>query len=172
MIAWYPTKNAALSLSRGLERDRAVDESGNQIAIFGRIGSRPFHLDEMQQLYLRKDGTPWFVDDNAWRERRTATDEQKTREGRRAWSRHPITPSRAARCRPHTPRCGSASGRIRSNARMIGVDFLTKLAREQGWTRDYARAAIDEYRRYCFLAQPPAATWCRAMPSIRCGTCI
>ena len=77
MIAWYPTKNAALSLSRGLERDRAVDESGNQIAIFGRIGSRPFHLDEMQQLYLRKDGTPWFVDDNGWRERRTATDEQK-----------------------------------------------------------------------------------------------
>jgi hypothetical protein len=75
MIAWYPTKNAALSLSRGLERDRAVDESGNQIAIFGRIGSRPFHLDEMQQLYLRKDGTPWFVDDNAWRDRRSAADE-------------------------------------------------------------------------------------------------
>jgi uncharacterized protein (TIGR04222 family) len=33
-----------------------------------------------------------------------------------------------------------------------GVDFLSKLAREQGWTRDFARAAIDEYRRYCFLA--------------------
>jgi hypothetical protein len=59
LIAWYPTKNAALSLSRGLERDRAVDESGNQVAIFGRIGSRPFHLDEMQKLYLKKDGTPW-----------------------------------------------------------------------------------------------------------------
>jgi hypothetical protein len=63
LIAWYPTKNPALSLSRGLERDRAVDESGNQIAVFGRIGSRPFHLDEMQKLYLRSDGTPWFVDD-------------------------------------------------------------------------------------------------------------
>jgi len=62
LIAWYPTKNPALSLSRGLERDRAVDESGNQIAVFGRIGSRPFHQDEMQKLYLRPDGTPWTVD--------------------------------------------------------------------------------------------------------------
>ena len=26
-----------------------------------RIGSRPFHLDEMQKLYLKKDGTPWTV---------------------------------------------------------------------------------------------------------------
>jgi len=63
LIAWYPTKNPAQSLSRGLERDRAVDESGNQIAVFGRIGSRPFHLDEMQRLYLDKDGKPWYVDD-------------------------------------------------------------------------------------------------------------
>jgi hypothetical protein len=61
LIAWYPTSKPALSLSRGLERDRAVDESGNQIAIFGRIGSRPFHLDEMQRLYLKTDGTPWYV---------------------------------------------------------------------------------------------------------------
>ena len=64
LIAWYPTKGAAQSLSRGLERDRGVDESGNQIAIFGRIGSRPFHLDEMQRLYLDKDGKPWYVDDD------------------------------------------------------------------------------------------------------------
>ena len=62
LIAWYPTKSPAVSLSRGLERDRAVDESGNQIAVFGRIGSRPFHLDEMQKLYLRPDGKPWTVD--------------------------------------------------------------------------------------------------------------
>jgi len=61
LIAWYQTKSPALSLSRGLERDRAVDESGNQVAIFGRIGSRPFHLDEMQKLYLKADGTPWTV---------------------------------------------------------------------------------------------------------------
>jgi hypothetical protein len=71
LIASYPTKNAAMSLSRGLERDRAVDESGNQVAVFGRIGSRPFHLDEMQKLYLKPDGTPWYVDDNAWRDARS-----------------------------------------------------------------------------------------------------
>jgi hypothetical protein len=51
----------ALALSRGLERDRAVDETGGQIAVFGRIGSRPFHEDEMQQFYLDRNGAPWFV---------------------------------------------------------------------------------------------------------------
>ncbi len=65
LIAWYPTTKPALSLSRGLERDRGVDETGNQIAIFGRIGSRPFTLQEMQHLYLRPDGTPWYVSDAA-----------------------------------------------------------------------------------------------------------
>ena len=63
LIAWYPTKHPALSLSRGLERDRAVDETGHQIAVFCRIGSRPFNLEEMQKLYLDKNGKPWFVSD-------------------------------------------------------------------------------------------------------------
>jgi len=69
LIAWYPTRKPALSLSRGLERDRAVDETGHQVAVFGRIGSRPFNLEEMRRLFLKKDGTPWYVsnavDDNA-----------------------------------------------------------------------------------------------------------
>jgi len=63
LIAWYPTDSPALSLSRGLERDRAVDETGHQIAVFGRIGSRPFTLPEMQQLYLGADGKPCTVTD-------------------------------------------------------------------------------------------------------------
>ena len=63
LIAWYPTEKPALSLSRGLERDRAVDETGHQIAVFGRIGSRPFNQEEMQRLYLDKDGKPWTVQD-------------------------------------------------------------------------------------------------------------
>ena len=63
LISFYPTKRPALALSRGLERDRAVDETGHQIAIFGRIGSRPFTVEEMQKLYLDTDGNPWFVDD-------------------------------------------------------------------------------------------------------------
>ena len=63
LIAWYPTASPALSLSRGLERDRAVDETGHQIAVFGRIGSRPFTLPEMQRLYLGPDGKPFSVTD-------------------------------------------------------------------------------------------------------------
>ena len=36
LIAWRKTASPALALSKGLDRDRAVDETGNQIAIFGR----------------------------------------------------------------------------------------------------------------------------------------
>ena len=64
VVAWRPTASRALSLSKGLDRDRAVDETGGQIAVFGRIGSRPFTLPEMQKLYLRKDGTVWTVADS------------------------------------------------------------------------------------------------------------
>jgi len=63
LIAYKPTKLPALSLSRPLERDRAVDESGGQVAVFGRRGSRPFNLQEMQRLYLDSEGEPWFVED-------------------------------------------------------------------------------------------------------------
>ena len=41
-------------MSKGIDRDRAVDESGHQIAVFNRVGSRPFTLAEMQRLYLRE----------------------------------------------------------------------------------------------------------------------
>jgi hypothetical protein len=63
LIAWYPTRSAALALSRGLERDRGVDETGNQIAVFGRIGSRPFTAAEMRKFYLWPDGKLFTVTD-------------------------------------------------------------------------------------------------------------
>lgn len=63
MIAWRKTKSDALSISKGLDRDRAVDETGNQIAVFGRIGARPFNTKEMEKLYLRPDGQVWSVTD-------------------------------------------------------------------------------------------------------------
>ena len=63
LIASYPTAAPALSVSRPLERDRAVDESGGQVAVFGRRGSRPFTLPEMQRMYLDATGNPWFVRD-------------------------------------------------------------------------------------------------------------
>jgi hypothetical protein len=64
VIAWRKTRTPALSLSRALERDRAVDETGGQVAVFGRVGSRPFNLEEQRKLYLKRDGTPWTVRDN------------------------------------------------------------------------------------------------------------
>jgi hypothetical protein len=63
VIAWRTTQSPALSVSKGLDRDRAVDETGGQIAVFGRIGSRPFNAAEMAKLYLRKDGSLWTVTD-------------------------------------------------------------------------------------------------------------
>jgi hypothetical protein len=69
LIAHYPTDEPALALSKGLDRDRAVDETGDQIAVFGRIGSRPFTLSEMQRLYLNDAGEPWYVTDKPDRQK-------------------------------------------------------------------------------------------------------
>lgn len=52
LIATFKTKGTALAVSKGLDRDRAVDESGNQVAVFGRRGARPFTLDEMRLMYI------------------------------------------------------------------------------------------------------------------------
>jgi hypothetical protein len=52
LIATFKTKGEALGVSKGLDRDRAADESGNQIAVFGRRGARPFNLEEMQRMFL------------------------------------------------------------------------------------------------------------------------
>jgi hypothetical protein len=62
IIAWWPTKWPALALSKGLDRDRGVDEGGNQIAVFGRLGSRPMTLAEQQMLYM-KNGDLFAVTD-------------------------------------------------------------------------------------------------------------
>jgi len=63
LIAWRETASPATALAKGLDRDRAVDETGGQIAVFGRIGARPFTLEEQRKLYLRPDGTVWTVRD-------------------------------------------------------------------------------------------------------------
>ncbi|MBV9087064.1 MAG: hypothetical protein JOY79_06245, partial [Acidobacteriaceae bacterium] len=63
LVAHYRTKGPALAISKGIDRDRAVDESGNQLAVFGRRGARPFNKAEMEKLYLR-DGKLYTVTDN------------------------------------------------------------------------------------------------------------
>lgn len=62
LIATRPMSGRALAVSKGMDRDRAVDESGNQVSVFGRLGSRPFTLDEMRRMYL-KEGKLWTVTD-------------------------------------------------------------------------------------------------------------
>jgi hypothetical protein len=63
LIAWARTPSPAVAMSKGLDRDRAVDETGGQIAVFGRLGSRPFTRAEMERLFLTRGGVPWKVSD-------------------------------------------------------------------------------------------------------------
>ncbi|TVQ61937.1 MAG: hypothetical protein EA379_05865 [Phycisphaerales bacterium] len=62
LIATAPTGGPALAVSKPLDRDRAVDETGNQVAVFGRLGARPLNREEMRRLFLR-DGEVWTVSD-------------------------------------------------------------------------------------------------------------
>ena len=55
LIASYRTRGPALAISKGIDRDRAVDESGNQLAVFGRRGARPFNRQEMERMYLKDE---------------------------------------------------------------------------------------------------------------------
>ena len=63
LIAWRQTKWPALSLSKGLDRDRAVDETGYQMAVLGRFGSRPFNRSEMENFLRGEDGELFTVSD-------------------------------------------------------------------------------------------------------------
>ncbi|MFN2514115.1 MAG: LVIVD repeat-containing protein, partial [Pyrinomonadaceae bacterium] len=61
LIATFKTKGEALGVSKGLDRDRAADESGNQISVFGRRGARPFTFSELLRLLRTDDGKgDWF----------------------------------------------------------------------------------------------------------------
>jgi hypothetical protein len=62
LIATRRTHAPALALSKGLDRDRAADESGNQVSVFNRMGARPLNGEEMRRLYLR-GGAVYVVSD-------------------------------------------------------------------------------------------------------------
>jgi len=64
LIATAPTKGPALAISKGIDRDRAIDESGNQLAIFGRRGARPLNAAELRALYIHPSTSqPYRVTD-------------------------------------------------------------------------------------------------------------
>jgi hypothetical protein len=66
LIATAHTRGPALAISKGIDRDRAVDESGNQLAVFGRRGARPLNRGEMRSLYIHPAaGQPYAVTDDA-----------------------------------------------------------------------------------------------------------
>jgi hypothetical protein len=72
LIATYPTRGAAVAVSRGLDRDRVVDETGNQTVVFGRRGSRPFNAGEFD-AFLRREGRLYRVEDVAVKDGRLQT---------------------------------------------------------------------------------------------------
>ena len=78
LIAVFHTRGPALTVSRGVDRDRAVDESGNQLSVFGRRGSRPFNLEEMQRLYLQRDQLYTVSDDPPGPAARESTNKGRT----------------------------------------------------------------------------------------------
>lgn len=50
LIATYETEGEALALSKGLDRDRAMDESGNQLSVFNRRGARPLSKEQLKKM--------------------------------------------------------------------------------------------------------------------------
>jgi hypothetical protein len=63
LIATHKMQGEALAISKGIDRDRAVDESGNQLAVFGRRGARPLNGEEMRRMYLHA-GVLYTVSDD------------------------------------------------------------------------------------------------------------
>ncbi len=61
LIATAHTHGPALAISKCIDRDRAVDESGNQLAVFGRRGARPLNRAEMQRLYQHSDNGAFYA---------------------------------------------------------------------------------------------------------------
>ena len=62
LIAAYKSKGPALAISKGIDRDRGVDESGNQLTVFNRRGSRPFTGEEAKRMYVHpSNGQPYTV---------------------------------------------------------------------------------------------------------------
>src|SRR5260370_10291853 len=52
LIATAHTRGPALAISKGIDRHPALDESGNQLAVFGRRAARPLNRAELRSLYI------------------------------------------------------------------------------------------------------------------------
>jgi hypothetical protein len=65
LVATYklPKGGEALAIAEGIDRDRAIDETGNQLSVFGRVGAHPLTLENQQRMYLM-NGAPYHVSDD------------------------------------------------------------------------------------------------------------
>ena len=88
LIATFPTQSPAVAVSRGLDRDRVVDETGNQTVVFGRRGSRPFNYEEMRKFY-RRSGSLYTVEDVVLRESKLQTKSGQTLQPARPFQSEP-----------------------------------------------------------------------------------
>ena len=63
LIATFPTGKPAVAMACGMIKDRTVDESGNQISAFGRLGSRAFNRADMDHFLKTSSGAVFHVKD-------------------------------------------------------------------------------------------------------------
>ncbi len=63
LLATFKTSGPAVGIAEGAKRDRAVDESGNQIGVSGRLGSHPLNRSDLDRL-LKVNGKFFKVEDS------------------------------------------------------------------------------------------------------------
>jgi len=86
LIASAHTHGPALAISKGIDRDRAVDESGNQVAVFGRRGARPLNRSEIRALYIHPEtNVPYTVTDERIERARDAATQNSILDRFRNW---------------------------------------------------------------------------------------
>jgi hypothetical protein len=64
LVATFKTHGRAVAVAEPSVRDRYVDESGNQIGVTNRLGSRPFNADEIHSVLFYPDGKLLKVTNN------------------------------------------------------------------------------------------------------------
>ena len=69
LVASAPTSGPAVAVADGYKRDRASDESGNQIGITNRLGARPFNADDLNR-FLYRGSSPITVENSTPRPKR------------------------------------------------------------------------------------------------------
>jgi hypothetical protein len=82
LIASFPTGGKAVAVARGQIRDRYVDESGNQIAVTSRMGSRPFNAEEIRGILFAADGSVLKVSNSSGKQSAAETEGSQPSSGR------------------------------------------------------------------------------------------